>query len=151
MRSLIALLMFPALCHALGADSEEYVGIAPNGKRVRLAYLSDPAPWTDGNFIYGSKSTARLRYCWTVENRDPDARYAQRLQCASVEGGTPGTLYRDGNYNYRAGSGFRYQDAMRHMKKIRSKREGLIQYYVCESGCDSSTPLFLFEVAHPGK
>lgn len=59
----LALSLLPPLAFAAGAEDTEYLGLNPNNQLVRLKFVSDPASWSNSNFIYGSMKHRKLRYC----------------------------------------------------------------------------------------
>lgn len=159
MRHLLVLaLLFPTACLALGADSQEFVGVSIDGKKlVRISFVSDPQKWTGNNWIYGSAKDSKFRYCWSNETptdlNDPlfSPRVSTHFVCASKRGVQPSVWYKHGNYSHSEKSGIRYKEAMADFKKARKAgyergRDFLIEYYICDKGCDEAMPLFIFEV-----
>jgi hypothetical protein len=147
----IALLFLPSACLALGADSEMFIGVAPNGKVVMIKYLSDRQPWSPGEFIYGSANNPKLRYCWTSgEGSDPSDWY---LVCTSQQGTSPSVSYKHGqdSLSDRA-NGVRYKEAMAAFKKLKidEDSEELLEYYICAKGCGNTVPEFIFEIGFGG-
>ena len=159
MRLLLAIaLLIPTACLALGADSQEFIGVSRDGKKLtRIDFVSDPQEWTGNNWIYGSSSDPRFRYCWSNEvPTDPtnpmySPRESTHFVCAPKRSAKPTLFYRHGNYNYGENTGLRYREAMIHFKNARKagyerKLDYLIEYYICDKGCDASMPLFIFKV-----
>ena len=147
--SFVAAFLFPSTCLALGADSEMFVGVAPNGKVIRIEYVSDRQPWSPGKFIYGSRNNPRFRYCWTSgEGSDP---FRWHFACTSKKGEAPSVLYSHGQYRVRGkNSGIRYKEAMASFAKLKYDKDDLLDYYICRRNCDGTMPEFLFNVGIGG-
>ena len=149
--------LVPAICLALGADSEEFVGVSRDGKTLtKISFASDPEKWTGNNFIYSSIRDSKFRYCWInqipIDPKNPlySDRKSTHFVCALQRGAKPTIFYMHGNYSYSEKTGLRYKEAMNHFKKVRKAgygRDSIMEYYICDSGCDSTTPLFIFEIA----
>ena len=146
---IIAVLFLPSACLALGADAEMFVGVAQTGKVIKIEYVSDRQPWSPGEFIYGSASSAKFRYCWTSgEGSDPSRWY---LACTSKKGETPSVFYSHGQYRLHGpNSGIRYKEAMASFAKFKYDKDALLDYYICNKGCNETMPKFLFEVGFGG-
>jgi len=147
MHYLFALLFWlPATCLAFGADTQEFVAISPDGnKLVTMPFLLSPEDWTGNNWIYGSKSAPKFRYCWTnFTQTDPST--STHVVCTSKMGGKPSIWYKHGHYSGK--SGIRYQEAMAEFDRIRKAgyKRGiklLDEYHVCDKGCSATTPTFI--------
>lgn len=158
------LMIFPVLSIALSPESEEFVGISGDGKKLTKLLSStgdnDSLDWTGKNWIYGSSQDKRLRYCWINSTTDPANLYGHRpfthFVCAPQHGAKPNVFYKRGHYNYNELTGKkigdRYREAMANFEKIRKTgyqidRAYLFEYYICDKGCDGSMPIFIFEVS----
>jgi hypothetical protein len=144
-------LIAPTVCCALGAESEEFVGVSNDGRLTVLRYISDGGEWTGHNAVYGSSRKDQFQYCWVnegpVDPTDPASpRESTHFVCTKAHGGKPSVLYRHGNYDRRHASGERYKEAMAWYKKARHSRGELSEYYICEKGCSDDMPLIMFEI-----
>jgi hypothetical protein len=154
MRFLVAIaLLIPTACLALGADSQEFVGVSKDGKLTNIEFVSDPKEWTGNNWIYGSSNSPKFRYCWSnekpIDASDPQfsPRQSTHFVCTSKWGAKPTVFYKHGNYNYSEKTGFRYKKAMIYYEKLGYEKDALIEYYICDKGCNTTMPLFIFEVS----
>jgi len=148
----LALFLFPPLAFAAGAEDSEYLGLNPNEQLVRLKFISDPASWSNNNFIYGSMKHNKFRYCW--------------LESASSKkqvGGEPALVFRCTHQpDPKASIPFlpvaantqtskRFTQVARRAKLIDNQDRGgatLTQTYRCKTGCASDVPRLIFEVTH---
>lgn len=158
MRFLLSiLLLIPTVCLALGADSQEFMAVSNDGKVTIISFVSDPEEWTGNNWIYGSSSNPKFRYCWKNEvpidpsNPQFSPRQSTHLVCAAKRAAKPTVFYKHGNYNYRNRTGLRYQEAMADFAKAGKTgyergRHAIIEYYICDKGCNNKMPTFIFEV-----
>ena len=154
---LFAALLFSSACLAAGADSQEFVGVTSDGKLTVIKFLSKPEEWTGNNWIYGSSRSQKSRYCWTnevpVEPSDPySARQSTHFVCTAARGAKPTVFYKHARYDWHRKTGLRYQEAMSQFSKVKRMRykgdnSSLVEYFVCDRGCDATTPVFMFEVA----
>jgi len=144
-------------CLALGADSQEFVGVSKDGKLINIGFVSDPEEWTGNNWIYGSTSSPKFQYCWNNEvpsdasNPKFSPRQSTHFVCASKRGAKPTVFYKHGNYSYSNRTGLRFKEAMADFVKAKKagygrNREAIIEYYICDKGCDATMPIFIFEV-----
>jgi hypothetical protein len=145
----VALFILPSVCMALGADSEMYIGLTRDGKVIRIGFLSDRQPWSPGEFIYGAKSNPKFRYCWTSSDGSGQSHFV----CSSRQGKPPSLSYRHGEYSYNnRTNGIRYKEAMASFKKLKidEESESMLDYYICEKGCDNTVPRFIFNIGFGG-
>jgi hypothetical protein len=143
----VAALLVPAVCLALGADNEMYVAMSSNGNITKMEYISDSEPWSDEGAVYGSASNAMFRYCWPV--RIGSTLEHGHFVCASKRGAKATLIYKTANYNRQPErpAGIRFNEAMRSYRKLGYNMNQLLDYYICDKGCDKKLPQFVFEVA----
>jgi len=161
MRFLIVIaLLIPAVCLAVGPETHEYMGLTNGGKLIVIGFLSDAEKWTGNNWIYGSSSHPKFRYCWINEapidttNPKYSPRQHTHFVCATARGVEPTVFYKiGGTLNDQTAP--RYKDAMVNFKKARAAGYergndaiNYFTYYVCDKGCDSTMPLFIFDAGY---
>jgi hypothetical protein len=159
MRFLLSIvLLIPAVCLAAGPDSQEYAGVTNSGKLIIIKFLSDPEEWTGNNWIYGSSSNPKFMYCWIneapIDTTSPNfsPRQHTHLVCASARGVQPTVFYEIGGA-YGNQTAPHYKDAMANFEKAKMAgyerdNDAINEYYVCDRGCDSTMPLFIFNVGY---
>ena len=153
MRVFVAIaFLIPSVCLAIGADSTMFMGILANGNIVKIEFVSDPEVWSGHSHIYGSSTHKRFRYCWSPIVSDPSS--AAYFMCSTRKGSEPSVFYRSTNWDHQNKSGPkpRYKEAMALSRKLKidEETESLHDYYICEKGCDSTMPKFIFEVQFGG-
>jgi len=156
MRSfLLALpLILPLLAIAAGAEDTEYIGSRPNNGLLRLKFAADPAPWTQGNFIYGTDDGPGLfKYCWPESRRSVSAAAQAEVpvafSCTREQGGKAAVVYRPVELSADARKLF--ADLARRAALGTGKQRGdgtLTRTYQCKQGCLPEAPQFIFEVTH---
>lgn len=148
----LALSLLPPLAFAAGAEDTEYLGLNPNNQLVRLKFVSDPASWSNSNFIYGSMKHRKLRYCWlasTSSTKKATGELALALSCTHQAGAKASVSFLPILANTDTSKLF--TQAARRAKLIDSQDRGgatLTATYQCKTGCDSNVPRLIFEVTH---
>lgn len=145
-------LLSPMLCHALGAESEKFVGVSADGRLTVMEYVFDGGAWNDYNALFGAGEARRFSYCWVNETPinpdDPDRspRQSTHFVCSATRGGKPEVFYRRAHYDRSRHTGSRYKEAMILYKNARRLRGELMEYYFCDEGCGGNMPGFIFQI-----
>lgn len=119
---------------------------------MRLKFVSDPASWSNSNFIYGSMKHRKLRYCWlasTSSTKKVTGELALALSYTHQAGAKASVSFLPILANTDTSKLF--TQAARRAKLIDSQdRCGatLTATYQCKTGCDSNVPRLIFEVTH---
>lgn len=164
MRFLLSItLLIPAVCLAIGPESHEYMGFTNDGKLIVIGFrFGEETKWTGDNWIHGSSSHPKFRFCWIneapIDNANPkfSPRNHTHFVCATARGVKPAVFYKiGGELNDKTAN--RYKDANVNFKKARAAgyergndKINTFLYYVCDKGCDSTMPLFIFDAGYAG-
>jgi hypothetical protein len=141
MRILLFLVsVIPSLVFAAAAEDFHYYAVFANNKVVVIEFSSDGMKWNDNRPIYSNKKTMSFAYCWGSED-------FEHFYCSEARSKLHTVAYRKGPE-----SGGTHRAAMKLFKRNvkLSETGGLQEYYVCENGCSSSMPRFIFNVGDSG-
>ena len=141
MRILLFLVsVIPSLVFAAAAEDFHYYAIFPSNKVVAIEFSSDGEKWNDNRPIYSNKKAKSFAYCWSSGD-------FERFYCSKARSKLHAVEYREGPK-----SGRTHRAAMKLFKRNvkLSETGGLQEYYVCDGGCSSSMPLFIFNVGDSG-
>jgi hypothetical protein len=140
MRALFILAsLIPSMVYAIGIENISFYAVFDNNKVIVIEFSSDGQIWNDKLPIYSNKKVKAFTYCWSD--------YIEHLYCSQTQSKLQAVVYRKG-----ADTGGTYRQAMKVFKRNvkLSETGGLLHYYVCDKGCSSSSPLFIFKVGDSG-
>ena len=132
--------VIPSLVFAAAAEDSHYYAIFANNRVVVIDFSSDGQKWNDNRPIYGNKKVEPFSYCW--ESVDYEHFY-----CSKARSKLHAVAFRKGPE-----SGGTQRAAMKLFRKNvkLSETGGLGDYYVCEKGCSSRMPHFIFNIGDSG-
>ncbi len=164
---LLAMLMFPTLAIAAGAEDTEYIGLLQNNKLARIRFVGDAAAWTKGNLIYGAAGHVAFKYCWrdsaklqNTQSGEPapnapsavgttSAEAPVYFNCTSRKGANFSISYRSVATGTEAKQLFANIAGRARLGNGSRRGDGsLTRVYECKLGCVAALPRLIFEVTH---
>ncbi len=133
----------PALVYGDSASSYTFYGIYNKNNIVDISYKMDGGEWNNNKAIYGTSEVREFKYCWRSSSNNSNYFY-----CSSTLNSSKTVTYRKGSESDKKLN----SEAMSLFKKSikLSETGGLQDSYICDKGCTSKLPKFIYEVGDTG-
>lgn len=156
-RTLLSLLiaLMPMLAFASAAEDIDFYALQPNLQILKIGFLSDPQPWSNHQFAYGSKQRKPFTVCWV----DRLNEQRQSFSCSSAKGEQANLVYHVVGHPEQKAPSFKDRSAAAKVYQQVAQLAGLgdgdhlgdatLQaIYECQQGCSKDLPRYVFEVIH---
>ncbi len=152
---LLLIPLMPILALASAAEDIDFYALQPNLQILKIGFLADPQPWSNHQFVYGSKQLKPFTVCWVDRLKEQ----RQSFSCSSAKGEQANLVYRVVGHPEEKAPSFTdttpAAQVYQHVAKIAGLGNGnklgdgtLQAIYECQQGCSKSLPRYVFEVAH---
>lgn len=155
MRSTPLWFLLPQLAFASAAEDIDFYALQSNHQILKIQFLDNPQPWSNHQFVYGSKQLKPFTVCWVDRLKEQ----RQHFSCSPAKGEKSNLVYRVVGHPEEKAPSFADTTpaavVYQHAAKIAGLGDGnklgdgtLLAIYECQQGCSKSLPRYVFEVAH---
>jgi len=135
------LLLASQYSYALSGENMAYMGILSNGKIINAQYQTTPSDMNNWTWLFGDKKHNNFKTCWVTKNNR-----IRNFKCASKHNGEIIVQYKTLSKHNK-----QHSKAMKiYKKKLDRCERGIDHVFICEAGCNSNTPKYIYEIGIDG-